>query len=161
MNQVSPSATSLHHSQLEPFHALADELPHGARQRGAEIAQTLQHSQHLDHFKSFSATEKSCVNRMFQLVLKSPLHLLCGHVLSVLHSVLVQGTSAPPLGVLCMPQALGDSCLHGAGGRCPDTYGSSHLLLLHLQTCTALEVALKMWPIMFSTISAVNNDSCP
>lgn len=59
------------------------------------------------------------------------------------------------------PQSLGDLCLHGASRRYLDTDGSSRLLLLHLQTCTALEVALKMRPIVFSAISAVNNDSCP
>lgn len=74
------------------------------------------------HFKSRRATQKTHANCTFQVVLKSPLHLSCGHVLSVSYSVLVQGTSAPPLGAPCTSQSPGNPCLHGASGRGADTW---------------------------------------
>lgn len=55
------------------------EMPH----KGAETAQTLPHSQHLHYWESFSTTQKSCANCMFQLVLKFSLDLSCEHVLNV------------------------------------------------------------------------------
>lgn len=101
-SQLTLSPTSSHCSQLEPFHAPADELQHGVRQWRVERAQTLQSAQHLHRFKGFIAMQKSYVNHILQLMLKSPLHLPCEHVLSVPHLVLVQGTPAPLLGALCM-----------------------------------------------------------
>lgn len=136
-SRLTLSPTSSHCSQLEPFHAPADELQHGVRQRRVERAQTLQSAQHLHRFKGFIAMQKSYVNHILQLMLKSPLHLPCGHVLSVPHLVLVQGTPAPLLGALCMAQAPWQPRLCGASGQCLDACRSSHLLLLHLQTCTA------------------------
>lgn len=116
-SRLTLSPTSPYCSQLEPFHTPADELRCGARQQGAERAQTLQCTQHLHCFKGFIAMQKSCVNHMIQLMLKCPLCCLpCGHVLSVLHLVLVQGTPAPLLGTLCVARAPWHPCLGGAGG---------------------------------------------
>lgn len=126
VSQLSPSSTSLHHSQLELLQ-LSGRGTARARQLGAEITQTLQ------HFKSFRATQKSCINCMFQLVLKPQLHLTSRHVLSVLV------WKASPLGTLRMAQSSppwGQQSMPG--------HGSSHLPLLHLRTCTALEVTLKL-----------------
>lgn len=75
--------------------------------------------QHLQHLESFRATQKSCASCMFQLVLKFPLHLSCGHVFGVPHFALVQGTSAPLLGP---PVSLKGDPWHEASSQCLDTW---------------------------------------